>query len=189
MNYSKGLIFICLIIAWSCGKPESAETKAPENNSAGFVSVNGVQKVTLGYSYVADMESIGLGAGWYLFEKEQKESSLEYEQALVYLREREDKFGIYPFTIFVTNVPECEDIYLDEILRADDGSLSFRQQTHDQKAEINYSVSVDAFSYFKDEEDGRLDVDITITSDYSDTSVRIVYSGPALNDGREYMMD
>ena len=216
MNFSRTHILLCLIVMWGCsgqtqrvadenlygssaltdGTNEShsgADTRVKED-SAGFVSVNGEQMVSLGYCYEADMQSIGLGRAWRLFEKEQKEGALNYEQGLIYLKGNEDDMGAYPFTVFVTHVPGCEGIYLDGIQRAEDGSLLFKQLAHivkegEEPEYITYTVSVETFTFTLNDDGAQLDVDITITSDASDVVVRIVFSGPTPNDGMEYMMD
>jgi len=215
MSYNKTYIVLCLIALCSCsgltqkaddnlpGSPaltngtndslSGADTRVKEEG-AGFVSVNGEQMVSLGYCYEADMQAIGMGRAWRLFEKEQEVGALDDEQGLIYLRGDEDDMGAFPFIVFVTHVPGCEDIYLDGIQRADGGGLLFRQLAHivkegEEPEYITYTVSVETFAFTMNDDGAQLDVDITIASDASNVVVRIVYSGPAPNDGMEYVMD
>ena len=162
---------------------------------SGYVKVDGEKKVSLNYAYQADMGNIGGGdAVWYLFEEKQKVGDIDYEASRVYLRAAKDTKGKdYPFTVFVREVPGCEDgIWLDGI-ELDEEGYFFKQLAHyvqeGEEPEYNtYRIKVDRFSYSWGLTT-RLNVDLTITCDAFDYSVRVVYSGATPNDGMTYVLD
>lgn len=157
----------------------------------GFVSVDGEKKLSLDYLYRADMRGIGLGdLIWYGFEKSQKIGEIDYDDTKLNLRANTDKQGVlYPFTVFIHDVPGCEDLFLDGIDLGEKGYYSKRLAHYvkeGEEPEYNYYyVQVDAFSF----ESPRLKVDLTITSDAFDHAIRIKYSGKTPFDGMQYWMD
>ena len=160
----------------------------------GYVRVDEEKKISLDYAYQADMNGIGYGdAIWYLFEEKQEIGAIDYEACKVYLRAGKDSKGRdYPFTVFVRDVPGCGAIWLDGIDLGEEGYF-FKELAHfvkeGEEPEYNtYKVKVDKFSY-KRGITTRLNVDITITCDAFDYSVRIVYSGATPYDGMTYMVD
>ena len=157
----------------------------------GYVSVNGEKVIRINHGYEADMSSIGLGKDyWFLFEEPQETGNIDYGKIRVRLRGSRDQAGAYyPFTLFVTGIPSCSDIYIDGMQKGDDGKYHYNYRVWDSETETlkgtDYTISVKSFS--TNSSCTRLSADITVESD--GCSIRVVYSGATPNDGMEYYMD
>lgn len=158
----------------------------------GYVSVNGEKVLQINYGYEADMSTIGLGKEyWLLFEEPQEKGNIDFEELRVRLRgaRNQDDGTYYPFTLFITGVPSCNNIYIDGMEKGEDGKYHYTHNSWDSETETlkgtEYTISVRRFS--TNSSCSRLSADITVES--PDGTVRVVYSGSTPNDGMEYYMD
>ena len=158
----------------------------------GFVSVDGEKKISLNYGYEADKSKIAMRrSNWTLFQKQQQPGSIDLKQYIVYLQAASNPVTgeSYPCTLFVLDVPGCEDIYLDGIQYEEGKGYYYKELAHPvregEEPEWNLIPVTFKRLSFPDSCE-HLQADITV--EIYGKKVRIVFDGATPNDGKDYMM-
>ncbi len=166
------LLALCFVLLWGCDK------------GAGYLSIDGETVLNLDYGYHANKEAIGLGkACWTLYEKQTDKSQ---ERPIVCIQATDSGNGgsLTPASIVIWNLTGYSTLYLDEINKVSDNRYTC-QVRKDETEFTEYTITVDALS--SNSSYTYLTADISFTSRAE--TIRIHFSGPTPDDGKEYALD